>query len=168
MPDDERIDRKPREVTGRTVLFCLLAFFGVVIGVNAVMVRAATSTFGGLETENAYKTGLAFNRDIAAAHAQDALHWKVDGKIARDAQGEAGLEIEIRDGGGALLRNLAVSARLAHPTDARLDRPLALAETKAGIFRGQADAAPGQWHLVLDIYRGEERLFRSTTRVMLR
>ena len=31
--------RKPRELTGRTVLFWLVAFFGVVFAVNGVMVQ---------------------------------------------------------------------------------------------------------------------------------
>ena len=44
---------RPKEVTGRMVLACLLAFFAVVAGVNALMIRAAVSTFGGVETENA-------------------------------------------------------------------------------------------------------------------
>ena len=54
--------RPPREVTGRMVLVCLVAFFAVVAGVNAVMIRAAVSTFGGVETESAYQAGLAFAR----------------------------------------------------------------------------------------------------------
>ena len=39
-----------RELTGRMVLICLVAFFAIVAGVNAVMIRAAVSTFGGVET----------------------------------------------------------------------------------------------------------------------
>ncbi len=44
--------KEPAErVTGRMVLICLVAFFAVVAGVNAVMIAAAVSTFGGVETE---------------------------------------------------------------------------------------------------------------------
>ncbi|MPZ59187.1 MAG: hypothetical protein GEU91_22410 [Rhizobiales bacterium] len=62
--------RKPKELTGRAALFCFLGFFGVVIAVNAVMIRAATTTFGGVETASSYKAGLAFKQEIAAARAQ--------------------------------------------------------------------------------------------------
>ena len=60
-------EKHPREITGRMVFICLVAFFAVVIGVNFVLVRAAISTFGGLETESSYKAGLAFGSEIAAA-----------------------------------------------------------------------------------------------------
>ena len=52
--------RKPCELTGKHVLLCLLGFFGVVFAVNAVLVKAATSTFGGVETSSSYKAGLMF------------------------------------------------------------------------------------------------------------
>ena len=73
---------RPKELTGRMVLFCLVAFFAVVAGVNAIMIRAAVSTFGGVETANAYQAGLAFAREIAEAAAQDALHWQVKAKVS--------------------------------------------------------------------------------------
>ena len=55
-----RDGRRPRELTGRTVLFCLVTFFAVVAGVNAVMIGAAVSTFSGIETTNAYQAGVSF------------------------------------------------------------------------------------------------------------
>jgi nitrogen fixation protein FixH len=159
---------KTRELTGRHVLLCLLAFFGVVIAANGVMVRAATSTFGGVETTSSYKAGLMFKQQIAAAEAQDALHWRVDGRLVRDRAGEAVLDISARDANGVPLSGLTAQARLAHPADARLDHVIALSRTGAGEFRGQAQAQPGQWELIVDLYRGESRMFRSRSRVTLR
>ncbi|HKN09769.1 MAG TPA: FixH family protein, partial [Pseudomonadota bacterium] len=63
--------RNPRELTGRTVLICLVLFFALVAGVNAVMIKAAVTTFGGVESENSYQAGLAFAQQIAAARSQD-------------------------------------------------------------------------------------------------
>ena len=117
--------RKPRELTGKHVLFCLLGFFGVVFAVNAVLVKAATSTFGGVETTSSYKAGLMFEQDVARAEQQDALHWQVDGKLKRDT-GEAMLDISARDAKGAPLTGLTAQARLAHPADERLDRVIVL------------------------------------------
>src|SRR4051794_41770775 len=68
--------RPSREVTGRMVLVGLVAFFAAVAGVNAVMIWAAVSTFGGVDTESSYQAGLAFARETAAVAAQDALHWQ--------------------------------------------------------------------------------------------
>ena len=71
MAKAEQMAAKSRELTGRAVLFWLLGFFAVTIGVNAVMVRVATKTFGGVETESSYKAGLVFKQDIEAAAQQE-------------------------------------------------------------------------------------------------
>lgn len=160
--------RRTRELTGRAVLFWLIGFFGLVFAVNAVMVRAAISTFGGVETTSSYKAGLQFNHEIAGARQQDALHWRVDGKLTRDRGGEAVLDIKASNEGGAPLTGLEARALLAHPADARLDRAVALRSGGAGAFHGEAQAAPGQWELIIDLYRGETRVFRSRSRVSLR
>jgi nitrogen fixation protein FixH len=160
--------RKTRELTGKHVLFCLLGFFGVVFAVNAVMMKAATSTFGGVETSSSYKAGLMFEREVARAEQQDELHWQVDGKIARGKVGEAVLDISARDAKGVPLTGITARARLAHPADERLDHVIALDRTNAGRFHGEAQVQPGQWELIVDLYRGEARVFRSRSRVTLR
>ncbi len=160
--------QKIRELTGKHVLFCFLGFFGVVFAVNAVLVKAATSTFGGVETSSSYKAGLMFKQDVAAAEQQNALHWQVAGKVARSSGGKAVLDISARDTKGAPLTGLTVQARLAHPADERLDHVIVLDRTGAGQFHGEALAPAGQWELIIDLYRGEARMFRSRSRVTLR
>src|SRR5271169_6324848 len=73
--------KQPREVTGWTVLGLMVAFFAVVIGVNAFMAHKALSTFGGVETDSSYRAGQTFERDVAMAQAQDARHWQIDAKV---------------------------------------------------------------------------------------
>lgn len=157
----------PRELTGRAVLFWLLGFFGFVFLVNAVMVKAATSTFGGVQTTSSYKAGLTFKQEIASARRQDALHWRVDGKLTRDANGEAVLDVAARDARGAAVTGLTAQARLAHPADARLDHVVTLSRVGAGTFHGQVTAQRGQWELIIDLERDGERVFRSRNRVSL-
>jgi len=160
--------RKRREVTGKHVLFCFLGFFGLVFAANAVLVKAATSTFGGVQTNSSYKAGLVFEQDIARAEQQDALHWQVQGKLSRSGAGEAALDLSARDAKSIPLAGLTAHARLAHPADERLDHAIALDTIGAGQFRGVAQAQPGQWDLIVDLYRGETRVFRSRSRVTLR
>lgn len=159
--------RRPKEVTGRTVLFCVVAFFGVVALVNGIMMRLAISTFGGLETESSYKAGLAFAREIAASEAQTQRHWSVTGKLGHLIDGQVRLEITARDAGGRPLVGYEAVARLSHPTDRRLDHELVLSSTGAGRYSGKADAAPGQWDLVIELMRDDERMFRSVERIVL-
>jgi nitrogen fixation protein FixH len=160
--------RDKREVTGRTVLLWIVGFFAVVFAVNGVLVQAATSTFRGMETGSSYKAGLLFKADVESAQRQENLHWQVDGKLLRDRAGEAVLEFSARDAKGAALTGLTATARLAHPADASLDRTMELKSAGAGMFRGEADAQPGQWELIVDLLRGDERVFRSRSRVTLR
>ena len=69
---------------------------------------------------------------------------------------------------GAPLAGLTADARLAHPTDERLDHVIPVHPIAAGVFHGQATAQPGQWDLIVDLYRGDKRVFRSRSRVSLR
>lgn len=161
-------EAKPREMTGTKVLVWLLAFFGVVFAINGVMVRAAISTFGGVETTSSYKAGLQFGRELAVAERQDELHWQVTATLARDAKGDAVLDVSARDAQGLALPGLTADARLAHPADERLDHVIPLRSIAAGVFQGEAEARPGQWDLIVDLYRGDARVFRSRSRVSLR
>ena len=159
---------RPRELTGRTVLICLISFFAVVFAVNAVMVRAAISTFGGLETASSYQAGLNFARDMAAARAQEARHWRVDARLLPHPDATIQLEVSARDHAGQPLAGLAATVVLVHPADRRLDHPIVMHSDGAGRFHGTAAPAPGQWDLVIELGRGDERLFRSRKRMTLR
>jgi nitrogen fixation protein FixH len=161
------VQKKPRVLTGRAVLLWLVGFFVAVFAVNAVLVRAAISTFGGVETLSSYKAGLLFEQEAGLAHRQDARHWQVSGKLTRDNVGAVQLDVTARDAQGAPLTGLTADARLAHPADDRLDRVIAVRPAAAGSFHGAAQAQPGQWELIIDLYRGDQRVFRSRSRVTL-
>src|SRR5690606_14427817 len=103
-----------RPLTGRSVLVMLLAFFGAVMVVNVFMIRAAVSTFGGVDTPSSYKAGLAFKAEEAAAAAQAALGWTVSGRITPSGGREL-VTIDILDRTGAPVARAEVTARLAHP-----------------------------------------------------
>lgn len=152
-----------RPITGRFVLACLVGFFGVVFAVNGILVREALSTFGGVETESSYQAGLLFKRDEAEAAAQAARHWKVDALLdTRD------LEVRAAGPDGRPLAGLDLVARLHHPYDSRLDEAIAVRPVSIGVWRGTPAAVPGQWDLVIELYKGSERQFRSVNRVGLK
>jgi nitrogen fixation protein FixH len=150
------------------VLICLVAFFVVVAGVNAIMIRAAVSTFGGVETDSSYKAGLAFARDVTDAEAQEARHWQVQAQLVRLADGATRIELSVQDAARTPIGNVAATVRLAHPTDRRFDLLLAMDADGPGRFRGVTRVALGQRDLVIELVRGGERVFRSKSRVVLR
>jgi nitrogen fixation protein FixH len=158
---------RTKEVTGRTVLVWLVAFFAIVAAVNVVMIRAAVSTFGGLETESSYQAGLAFAREAADARAQDARHWQVDARLSPVRDGAADVVIDARDAQGRPLVGLAATARLVHPADQRDDHAVSLRPAGPGEFRGVAPASAGQWDLVIELAHDGTRVFRSKNRVLL-
>ena len=157
-----------RPLTGRAVLVSLLAFFGVVIGVNGVMMALAIGTMPGLESEKPYQAGVTYNAEIETARAQAARHWTVASHVGRDARGHATVRVEARDADGASVGGLTVTVRLTRPTDKRADRAIWLGEHEAGTYLGEAaDVAPGVWDAELEAARASERLFRSRNRVIL-
>lgn len=158
--------RRPFEVTGRFVLICFVGFFLVVAAVNAVMIRFAVTTFGGVETESSYKAGLAFKAETAASAAQQALGWSVDVRIDPRAEGAA-VNVAVRDVAGAPVPHLAVDINLAHPADRRKDIIVSASEQSAGSFRAVAPPALGRRTLTVELSRNGERVFRSVNRIVM-
>jgi nitrogen fixation protein FixH len=163
-----RASASPKPLTGRKVLFMLLAFFGVVIGVNLTMMKLASLTLRGTDVDSAYAASLAYEKEIAAARDQNARDWKIDAHLARNADGGTALEVEARDAGGKPLTGLKFTGRLERPTDRRADQVIALSEGTHGSYRGSGSAVgPGQWDLVLESEADGRRVFMSRNRVVL-
>jgi nitrogen fixation protein FixH len=157
-----------KPLTGRKVFFMLVAFFGVVIGVNLIMMRLAIQTLPGTEVDSAYSASLAYEKQIAAARDQNERNWKVDAHVERSGQGGATLLVEARDGSGRPMTGLKFEGRFERPTDRRADLPVVLAEVGIGVYRGSASMiAPGQWDLVLEGVVAGQRMFLSKNRVLL-
>jgi nitrogen fixation protein FixH len=158
----------PKPLTGRKVLFMLLAFFGVVIAVNVIMAKLAIQTLPGTEVDSAYSASLAYENEIAAAHDQNARNWQVDAHIQRGPDGGATLQVEARDNSGLPMSGLNFQGRFERPADRRADQAVALAEVASGIYRGNVPLiGPGQWDLVLEGVAGGQRKFLSKNRVLL-
>ena len=157
-----------RPITGRMVFFMMVAFFGVVIGVNVIMIRLAIQTLPGTEVDSAYSASLAYQKEITTAQAQSARNWKVEAHVERSGQGGATLRVEARDNLGRPMSGLKFQGRFERPTDRRADLAVSLAEVGIGIYRGNAETiASGQWDLVVEGVAGGQRLFLSKNRVLL-
>jgi nitrogen fixation protein FixH len=158
----------PKPLTGGKVLLMLLAFFGVVFGVNFLMMALAIGTLPGTEVDSAYSASLGYEKEIAAARDQNARNWKVDAHIQRDPDGGTTLQVEARDDSGKPMSGLTFQGRFERPTDRRADRPVQLAEMGIGVYRGAASLiAAGQWDLVLEGTAAGQRMFLSKNRVLL-
>ena len=158
----------PKPLTGRKVLLMLVAFFGVVLGVNLTMMKFALETLPGTEVESTYSESLNYGKEIVAAQEQSARKWQVNAHIERGADGGATLQVEARDADGRPITGLKFQGHLERPTDKRGDLSVELAEVGIGTYRGNAAAvAPGNWNLVLEGNAKGQRMFLSTNRVVL-
>ncbi|MBR0934217.1 FixH family protein [Bradyrhizobium jicamae] len=157
-----------RPITGRFVLITTIAFFAVVIGVNAVMMRLAITTLPGTEVDSAYSASLAYQREIVAARQQNERDLQVAAHIERQPNGVASLAIEARNHAGEPLARMNFAARLERPIDRRADRAIDVAEAGRGTYRGSAEnVAAGQWDLVIEGDAEGRRMFLSKSRIVL-
>lgn len=154
------------ELTGRKVLVMLVAFFGLVMMVNVFMMKAAISTFGGVDTKSSYEAGRMFESEVAKAAAQAARDWQVSEHLTPSGDDQV-LSIDLHDAHGAPVTGVEVTAKLAHPIDERNDVAFALTESGPGAYRGQAAVPAGVWEIELLVARGDEQLFRSKNRVIV-
>ena len=155
-----------RKLTGLGFLAILLGSFAVVASVNATMCYLAISTFSGEVDPHPYEHGLAYNRDIAAAEAQDQLHWQVTAHLSGTDSAKT-VEAVFHDSANQAVPGLAVTASLEFATDMMHDHKVALAEMAPGVYRGTLAVASGQWDLVIAAKRGSQQMFVSRSRIAI-
>jgi len=128
-----------KEITGRTVLIGMVAFFGLIVAVNMVFVYFALDSWPGLSTEKAYEKGLAYNDKLAAAEAQAAKGWTSRITIAADGR----VSVRLADAGGTGIDGLSVGLHLKRPTREGIDRQLSLIQAEPGLYEGRVENLPG-------------------------
>jgi len=160
MIEDSDYHPKGRPWTGRSVLVALLAFFAVMLGVNFYMARVAIKTFSGLDVTGPYDAGIAYNKEIDAAKAQNALGWTVD--LTRIQDGPA-IEVTatIKDKAGQPVSGLDASLHFFYPATRALDQDTIASAVAEGVYTGAAQLRRGHWDVQVDLKRNGERLFRS-------
>lgn len=155
-----------QSLTGAKVLAALILFFGVIFSVNGMLAYYAISTFRGEVADHPYEAGLAFNREIAAARAQQARNWRVDIAFPRGVGGKR-IEVSARDTEGRAIGGLKLTAAFRAPVDASRDRLVEMYEQRPGIYTTEAPVAGGRWDIEIAARRDGETLFQSKSRVLI-
>lgn len=136
-------------ITGRHVLVSIVGFFLTIAAVDAVMIYQAVSTFGGLETPDAYRKGLAYNQRIAEGAAQEQLGWRESVSFDR-ATGS--LVVDIKDRDGKPVEGMALSVVIGRPATNAFDRSISADDKGAGRYEAPvADLADGTWTVELAV-----------------
>lgn len=147
------------EFTGKHMLFTMLAFFGVIIGVNLIMATFASSTWTGLIVKNSYVASQDFNAKLEKARTQEALGWTSTAALTGRE-----LSLKILDAKGKALSDLNIVARVYRPVAEAEDHDVALTTRGAGAYTAKVDLGSGVWEVaILATDRGDrtyEQIFR--------
>lgn len=138
--------------TGRRATAIIMAFFGVIIAVNALMVTLAVKNFGGLVVGNSYVASQTFDEDIAAARSQAIRGWTLD-----LSAGSGAVALQARDRDGNALTGLGIALTFDRPTHERSTVSLELAESGPGIYSAGAVLEPGRWIATVETADGQTR-----------
>lgn len=158
-------------LTGGHVLAILLSVLFLIIVVNGFMIWKAIGSFPGVVTESSYRDSQRFNRNIAAAHEQEARAWKVDAQAVRAPDGRVVVRLEAKDAQDRPVAGVAFRATLQHPANRSLDHvvPLPAVPGAAGVFEGVATGvSEGKWGLEVIGEIEQGRVFLSQNALFLR
>lgn len=154
-----------RPLNGWMVLAIFVGLFFIVLGANGAMTYFAVKTFSGEVIAHPYERGLAYNREIAAARAQESRDWKVDVSLAPAAGGGTQIVVILRDAAGAAISDLDLEALLVAPANLKQDIRVRLEEKGDGRYAGVATFVAGRRDLVLSAKRAGQEVFRSQNRL---
>ncbi len=154
-----------RPLNGWMVLAIFVGLFFIVLGANGAMTYFALKTFSGEFIAHPYERGLAYNREIAAARAQESRDWKVDVRLAPASADKTQIIVTLRDAAGAALNGLDLEAVLIAPANLKQDIRVKLDDLGDGRYAGDAAFIAGRHDLVLSAKRAGQEVFRSQNRL---
>ena len=150
-----------RRFTGRHMVLIMVAFFGIVIGVNVTLAWFATGSWTGLVVPNSYVASQEFNARNAARVRAEAVGWQLAAAV------EAGhLVIRLRDAAGQPLDGVTVSVTAGRPVHEGADRVLTVEPDVPGLYRTAEALAAGEWNLTIDLSRDDGGMTRRLERLV--
>lgn len=156
----------PTKLTGKHVLFTLLGFFAVVIGVNVVFVVVALDSWTGLTTPTSYQEGLHYNTVIQDAEQQRARGWFADLTVVRETAKPGVYAVTVsallKDKSGAPVSVDAATLSFRHPINEKYDQTLTLFRGVGGRYEGSAELpVAGNWDTRLTVRTADGTSFRQ-------
>jgi nitrogen fixation protein FixH len=139
-----------RTLTGRDVLFWLVAIFGLVIAVNTAFIVISVRTYRGEDEQKPYLQGVEYNHTLAERAEQAKLGWRATIGVSRLANGKARIVVLLVQSDGSAKSHAVLSGELRHPSDENRDLPLRLHEEGAGHYQDDINGvASGAWDVII-------------------
>ena len=146
-------------VKGWHVAAGVVAFFALVIGVDAAFLVMAYRTHPGQVAPRPYEAGLIYNAELERLRAQGALGWRASAEARSD-----GLDVLMQDRDGQRLIGLKVSATLQRPATEKGRAQVILRETAPGQYSADR-ALSGAWDVRIEAKDGAGRSFVAERRL---
>lgn len=150
-----------RTITGWHVLAGMIAFFGVVVGVNLWLAVSASRTWTGLVVANSYVASQEFNGKERLAREQAALGWHA---VLTYRPGR--LALDLRDGSGRPVPLGQVSVDLTRPLGDREDRTVTLLPAADGSYFADIELPHGVWNAFTHAAETPHGAFEQHSRLM--
>ena len=157
----------PRPITGRKVLFGLLAFFGVIFTVNGIFVFYALDTWPGLRFDNAYERGINYNQILAKAESQAAMKWRSSIDITEQGSDHL-ITVRLSKENGSPLAELSVSIQLSRAVHEGNDASLELRPLAPGIYQAtHRFPLSGQWQAAIIARHTNGQIYKMAYELMV-
>ena len=151
---------RKREFTGVHLLVIMLAFFSVIIAVNAAMAVFANSSWSGFVVRNSYVASQEFNEKSAQWRAQATLGWASKLTLA---DGRLSYQLFDRDDLPVAAVKGTVSVR--RPIGESEDRTLPLKLVAGGELEADAALRDGAWIAEFQVDAGLEHPYHEIRRL---
>lgn len=150
------------QITGRHVLIGLIAFFGIVIGVNIIFVSSAVRSFPGEAVEKSYVQGINYNKTLEKREQQKALGWTAQiGEQLSDSNVRQ-LIVVVQNKDAAPVSGLTMTGRLSEHSDDHQQLDLVFTETTTGEYAAELPVELfGRWTTKVAATRSDGATFES-------
>lgn len=150
-------------IRGWHVFAGMVAFFGIITAVNAVMITLALESFPGQVSVTPYEDGIAYNKKLAQMAAQERLGWRAAAGVEGDT-----VVVRMIDKAGAPVSGLRLSGRLERPATESGRVTARFKETAPGAYQARTGGLAGAWDLTFQAVDADGRVFEAERRLMWR
>ena len=109
---------------------------------------------------------MEYNRTLAHRAEQSKLGWHASIDAHRLPQGKVEILVALRHPDGSPETGARLDGELRHPADENRDRLLRFSQISAGLYQATAQAAPGNWDVLVSNSQGAP--FQAARRLWLR
>lgn len=138
-------------IRGVHVLWMMIGFFALIIGVDAVFITLAVRSHPGEQVRNSYVLGLEYNKELARQSEQRELGWSVQAGLADDG---TTFLVQLTDASGTPLSGMDVSVKMHEAGVGGDSEKVWLAERRPGEYATAAGIeGPARVETVIEVSR---------------